>query len=407
MSFVARGKKITLWRHFEKNLHSDLFLISVFFLCSYNAPTYNSSPKSEEKKLLGSAMNPVLREGNSDRRVVAPVKNYGKKNSHTLDAWSRASKMHVARTARGDFYGLRFAGHIVGSARSFTTTLDFWRSVSVDTVVHEMELQQASPETLAYLKTNSVDGGVMRSIDSKVVDALPINPLDRARLRTVSAVLHQRAKASIQAAVDAKAVFITLEEGVAPEEFNFCDAASFDKYLARNGVGSLTCVTTGKKVLEFSDIVAGRTYAALYGVRSVQHLINEGENQRATRCRYALPPKIQQATGEVFFFLTADFQLVRQKINLGDVDSLFVTADGKKYLLCERKASVSLASADRLFRQIINTRESFRQEEMQGMDNIELCSALYVPSAPLELIKELNRQHVHVITDSMDFYPAL
>ena len=55
--------------------------------------------------MLGSAVNPVLREGNSDRRVAAPVKNYAKKNPHTLGAWSRASKSHVAHMTKGDFYG--------------------------------------------------------------------------------------------------------------------------------------------------------------------------------------------------------------------------------------------------------------------------------------------------------------
>jgi isocitrate dehydrogenase len=55
--------------------------------------------------VLGSAVNPVLREGNSDRRVAAPVKNYAKKNPHTLGMWSRASRSHVAHMTKGDFYG--------------------------------------------------------------------------------------------------------------------------------------------------------------------------------------------------------------------------------------------------------------------------------------------------------------
>jgi isocitrate dehydrogenase len=76
-------------------------------------PLYNPDPKTDEEKaiftsyakVLGSAVNPVLREGNSDRRVAAPVKNYAKKNPHTLGAWSRASKTHVAHMTKGDFYG--------------------------------------------------------------------------------------------------------------------------------------------------------------------------------------------------------------------------------------------------------------------------------------------------------------
>lgn len=78
----------------------------------YNIPLYVPNPTTEQEianhkkfaKALGSSVNPVLREGNSDRRVAAPVKNYAKKNPHTLGAWSRASRSHVAHMNKGDFY---------------------------------------------------------------------------------------------------------------------------------------------------------------------------------------------------------------------------------------------------------------------------------------------------------------
>lgn len=79
----------------------------------YDVPMYVANPTTEKEKtihsryakVLGSAVNPVLREGNSDRRVAAPVKNYAKKNPHTLGMWSRASRSHVAHMMQGDFYG--------------------------------------------------------------------------------------------------------------------------------------------------------------------------------------------------------------------------------------------------------------------------------------------------------------
>jgi isocitrate dehydrogenase len=79
----------------------------------YDIPLYVANPTTEKEKVihsryskvLGSAVNPVIREGNSDRRVAPPVKNYAKKNPHTLGLWSRASKSHVAHMTRGDFYG--------------------------------------------------------------------------------------------------------------------------------------------------------------------------------------------------------------------------------------------------------------------------------------------------------------
>ena len=61
--------------------------------------------KSRYAKVLGSAVNPVLREGNSDRRVAAPVKEYAKKHPHSMGEWSADSKSHVASMHDGDFYG--------------------------------------------------------------------------------------------------------------------------------------------------------------------------------------------------------------------------------------------------------------------------------------------------------------
>ena len=76
-------------------------------------PEFPSDPQSEEQKatratyakVLGSAVNPVLREGNSDRRVAKPVKEYAQKNPHSMGAWSAESKSHVAHMQSGDFYG--------------------------------------------------------------------------------------------------------------------------------------------------------------------------------------------------------------------------------------------------------------------------------------------------------------
>jgi isocitrate dehydrogenase len=56
------------------------------------------------EKVLGSAVNPVLREGNSDRRAPVAVKNYAKRNPHSMGAWSQASQTHVAHMRGGDFY---------------------------------------------------------------------------------------------------------------------------------------------------------------------------------------------------------------------------------------------------------------------------------------------------------------
>ncbi|HEX5330846.1 NADP-dependent isocitrate dehydrogenase [Sulfuricurvum sp.] len=78
----------------------------------YDLPAYPEEPKTEEEKeiharyatCLGSAVNPVLREGNSDRRAAVAVKNFAKKNPHKLRAWDEGSKTRVAYMNSGDFY---------------------------------------------------------------------------------------------------------------------------------------------------------------------------------------------------------------------------------------------------------------------------------------------------------------
>ena len=77
----------------------------------YNVPNYPAEPKNDEEKaikaryakVLGSAVNPVLREGNSDRRVADAVKAYAKKHPHSMGKWSKDSKTHVAHMSEGDF----------------------------------------------------------------------------------------------------------------------------------------------------------------------------------------------------------------------------------------------------------------------------------------------------------------
>ena len=79
----------------------------------YKLPDYPEEPKTAEEKearsrydkVKGSAVNPVLREGNSDRRAPASVKQYARKNPHSMGAWSKESKSHVAHMTAGDFYG--------------------------------------------------------------------------------------------------------------------------------------------------------------------------------------------------------------------------------------------------------------------------------------------------------------
>jgi isocitrate dehydrogenase len=78
----------------------------------FKIPDFPEAPKTDEEKAiktryskcLGSSVNPVLREGNSDRRAPNAVKNYARKNPHSMGKWSMASRTHVAHMTQGDFY---------------------------------------------------------------------------------------------------------------------------------------------------------------------------------------------------------------------------------------------------------------------------------------------------------------
>ncbi|WP_158858994.1 NADP-dependent isocitrate dehydrogenase [Lunatibacter salilacus] len=79
----------------------------------YALPDYPDDPKTEQErnvqtkydKVKGSAVNPVLREGNSDRRAPLAVKQFAKNNPHSMGKWSKDSKTHVSSMTEGDFYG--------------------------------------------------------------------------------------------------------------------------------------------------------------------------------------------------------------------------------------------------------------------------------------------------------------
>ncbi|TAM98683.1 MAG: NADP-dependent isocitrate dehydrogenase, partial [Rhodanobacteraceae bacterium] len=92
----------------------------------YALPDYPDEPrgdvaqiniKARYDRVKGSAVNPVLRQGNSDRRAPASVKDYARKHPHKMGAWSRDSKTHVAHMDAGDFYGSEKSATLAGAGR--------------------------------------------------------------------------------------------------------------------------------------------------------------------------------------------------------------------------------------------------------------------------------------------------
>lgn len=123
----------------------------------YNLPDYPDEPKNESEKSIkerydkikGSAVNPVLREGNSDRRAPNAVKNYAKKNPHSMGAWSADSKTHVATMEHGDF-----AHNEKSLTVSHPTII---KIVHIDSNGNETTLKDAFP----LLKGEIIDATVM------------------------------------------------------------------------------------------------------------------------------------------------------------------------------------------------------------------------------------------------------
>jgi isocitrate dehydrogenase len=122
----------------------------------YAVPNFPEEPKDETEKeirsryskVLGSAVNPVLREGNSDRRVARPVKEYAKKNPHSMGEWSSTSKSHVASMSDGDFYS---------SEKSHTLSGDDQLKIEL----HSASGVKVLKEGLAVLKDEVIDSSRM------------------------------------------------------------------------------------------------------------------------------------------------------------------------------------------------------------------------------------------------------
>ena len=109
----------------------------------YNVPEYPDEPRNDDEKeilsryakVLGSAVNPVLREGNSDRRAPLAVKNYARKNPHSMGYWSPASRTHVAHMRGGDFY-----------SHETSTTIDKACKVRIEFVDSQGNISVMKPE---------------------------------------------------------------------------------------------------------------------------------------------------------------------------------------------------------------------------------------------------------------------
>jgi isocitrate dehydrogenase len=152
----------------------------------YNLPNYNPKPTTDAEKavfekyskVLGSAVNPVLREGNSDRRVAGPVKEFARKNPHSMGKWSKTSRSHVAHMESGDFYGSEKSA-IISKAGNLK-------------IEH---IDEAGKVTVLKAKTAVKDGEVVDAsfMNAKALNAFFEKEINEAKSENIMLSLHMKA----------------------------------------------------------------------------------------------------------------------------------------------------------------------------------------------------------------------
>ena len=130
----------------------------------FAVPSYPEEPKNDEEvaikgrydKIKGSAVNPVLREGNSDRRAPKAVKNYARKHPHSMGHWTADSKSHVSSMSQGDFYGSEVSTTIAAPCVAdivFTAADGTTKTLKSGIVLQAGEVIDASAISMNTLKT--------------------------------------------------------------------------------------------------------------------------------------------------------------------------------------------------------------------------------------------------------------
>jgi isocitrate dehydrogenase len=157
----------------------------------YRVPDYPESPandaeqkiKARYAKVLGSAVNPVLREGNSDRRVAKAVKQYAKKHPHSMGKWSATSATHVAHMTRGDFYGNELAATV---PKAGTLRIEFTDSEGKSTTLRDVKVKDNEIVAATCLSSSALDAFYTLEIDAAKSGGLLVSLHLKATMMKVS-----------------------------------------------------------------------------------------------------------------------------------------------------------------------------------------------------------------------------
>jgi len=229
----------------------------------YPLPEYPDEPKDEAErdirarygKALGSAVNPVLREGNSDRRAPAAVKNYARKHPHRMGKWSPDSKSHVAHMDDGDFYA---------SERSATMPGDDVLSITFHGKDGSTKVLK---DSLKVQAGEIVDGARM---SRKALAAFVARQIEDAKAQGVLFSLHL--KATMMKVSDPIMFGVVVEEFYRPVLEKHAAALAEAGFNPNNGIGDLYARIQSLPAATREAIEAD--IAALYAQRPALAMVN-------------------------------------------------------------------------------------------------------------------------------------
>ncbi|SPH21181.1 Isocitrate dehydrogenase [NADP] [Ascidiaceihabitans donghaensis] len=160
----------------------------------YALPDYPEDPQTDDEKAIrarydaikGSAVNPVLREGNSDRRAAKAVKNFAQKNPHSMGTWSSESKTKVSSMTGGDFYANEKSATIIG-AQAGDAKIEFVAADGTVTVLKDVwPLEEGTVADATYMSASDLASFLAASIEDTKADGTMYSLHMKATMMKVS-----------------------------------------------------------------------------------------------------------------------------------------------------------------------------------------------------------------------------
>ncbi len=160
----------------------------------YDIPDYPEAPETDEERdyrarfdaIKGSAVNPVLREGNSDRRAATAVKNYAKANPHSMGTWSPDCKTHVSTMSAGDFRSNERSVTLSAAQAGAVKIEHVGRDGTVTTLKEGLQLPAGAVVDATFMSAKALDAFLAEQIDATKKDGILFSLHLKATMMKVS-----------------------------------------------------------------------------------------------------------------------------------------------------------------------------------------------------------------------------